>query len=192
MRELVPGFCERDRAQAGEVKQQVLINGLIMRFRIYLLRGLCLLTGVAATHRTYLPAIGPAPLRFFAAKPASNVYLLPPLEMPAMSATNEAVQTTSPAAAKTKGIEPMTSSEGQTLHASTNTTTEVPQLLISEPLLSIPDTSTNELSMQALVQFFKHGQGGTNQIDTSVIFPLNFVPPRPVAPLSSAATYSSP
>jgi hypothetical protein len=82
--------------------------------------------------------------------------------------------------------------EGQTPHGLTNTTTDVPQSLISEPLPSILDTSTNELSMQSLVKFFKSGQGGTNQSDTGVFFPLNFVPPRPVSPPSSTATYSSP
>jgi hypothetical protein len=163
-----------------------------MRFRICLLRGLCLVAGLAATHRAYLPAVGPAPLRFLAHKPPSTVYLLPPLEIPSMSATNEAVQATSPAVAKTKSIEPLFTQEGQTRPGSTNTIADIPQSLISEPLFSIPDTSTNELSTQALVKFFKHGQGGTNQIDTSVFFPLNFVPPRPVAAPSSTATYTSP
>src|SRR5207253_1661120 len=117
-------------------------------------------------------------------------YLLPPLEIPAMSATNEAVQATSPAAAKTKSIEPLAPPQAQTLPGSTNTTTEITQSLISEPLLSIPDSPTNALSMQALVKFFKHGQSGTNQIDTGVFFPPNFVPPRPAASSSSTATYT--
>jgi hypothetical protein len=93
--------------------------------------------------------------------------VLPPLEIPAL-ATNEAVQATSPAAAKSMSIEPLVTQQPQTTHGSTNTTTDVPQSLISEPLYSIPDASTNELSMQSLVKFFKQGQGGTNQIDTGV------------------------
>ena len=163
-----------------------------MGFRTCLIRGLCLLAGVAATHRAYLPAVGPAPLRFLAHKLPANVYVLPPLEIPGLAATNEAAQATSPAAVKTTSIAPLVTQEGQTSHGSTNTTTDVPQSLISEPLPSISDTSTNELSMQSLVNFFKRGQGGTNQIDTGVFFPLNFVPPRPVSPPSSTATYSSP
>ena len=162
-----------------------------MRFRNCLIRGLCLLAGVAATHRAYLPAVGPAPLRFLAQKPPAKVYVLPPLEIPAL-ATNEAVQATSPAAAKTTSIEPLVTQQRQTPHGSTNTTTNVPQTLISEPLPSIPDASTNELSMESLVKFFKRGQGGTNQADTGVFSPLDFVPPRPVAPPSSTATYTSP
>ncbi|MEO8426408.1 MAG: hypothetical protein ABI651_04770 [Verrucomicrobiota bacterium] len=162
-----------------------------MRFRIWLLLGLCLLAGVAATHRAYLPAIGPAPLRFLAHKPPAGVYVLPPLEIPTIAATNDAVQAILPAAEKTTSIEPLVTQGGQASHSSTNTTPEILQSLISEPFPSL-DTATNELSMQALVNFFKHGQGGTNQIDTGVFFPLNFVPPRPVAPPASTATYTSP
>ena len=152
----------------------------------------CLLAGVAATHRAYLPVVGPAPLRFLAHKPPSSVYVLPTLEIPAMAATNETVLATFPAAAKTTNIEPLITQEGQNSQGSSNTTTDASQSLISEPFPSIPEASTNQLSMQALVNFFKHGQGETNQIDKGVFFPLNFVPPRPVASPSSTATYASP
>jgi hypothetical protein len=192
MRQSWLGFCACNRPCTGSVKRQVVINRLTMRFRICLICGLCLLAGVAGTHRAYLPAVGPAPLRFFAHKPPSSVHVLPPLEIPAMTATNEAVQATFPAAAKATSIEPLVTHIGQTPQGSTNTASDVLQSLISEPLPATPDTSTNELSMQALVKFFQHGQGGTNQIDTGVFFPLNFVPPRPVAAPSSAAIYTSP
>lgn len=141
----------------------------------------------AASANTYLPALGPAPLRIFSPLIPARVALLPPLAMfdppplpvPASpdSTTNQVVELGPPApppplAPATYGPPPPEPSTS----------------IVLDPTLggSPPDSI---ITPQMLVQFFK--PVGSNCLGGAWSVPA-FVPPNPPATRPSTATYRSP
>lgn len=128
----------------------------------------------------YLATVGPSALSFQqppAQKPTAAV--LPPL--PAAE--------TIPAAGVTSQLStPAPSVAQQEMHRSTNDTVAVQ----SPPSLALPllPETTNDVLVtpQMLLEFFRQKTGR----ETSVVLPLNFIPPQTSYRPSSTASYDSP
>jgi hypothetical protein len=126
-------------------------------------------TVLAGPQRGYLATLGPVPLRFQASPlPPTVVCVLPPpaREVPVASAPVCLQQMSQP----------------------TNETVAVQSPAPVAPS-TMPET-TNEaiVTPQMLLEFFRQKAGH----DTSVVLPLNFVPPQSSYRPSSTATYESP
>lgn len=149
----------------------------------------------ATAGQGYLPTVGPAPVRFETpAPPAPVTVALPPLifiEPRPLTDTNETVASASPAAATEPGAAP------------TETATSPPAettVLVSPlgPLESIgvttnplaPPVDTEVIAPQMLLKFFMR-PAGTNSAGVSIFAPVGFVPPQPLAPPSSSATFQT-
>jgi hypothetical protein len=151
-----------------------------MRWAIRLTALLLSIEAMAAGLRPgYLATLGPSALRFQqppAQKPTAAV--LPPL--PAAE--------TIPAAAVTSQASVPAPSVIQEMHRSTNDTVAVQ----SPPSLTLPllPETTNDVLVtpQMLLEFFRQKTGR----ETSVVLPLNFIPPQTSYRPSSTASYDSP
>jgi hypothetical protein len=128
----------------------------------------------------YLVTVGPSALRFQQPPaPKPMIAVLPPL--PAMD--------TAPVAGMTSlSSAPAPSVTQQDTHRSTNDTVAA-QSPSSLALPLLPETTNDVLvTPQMLLEFFR----GKTAHETSVILPLNFIPPQPLDRPSSTASYESP
>jgi len=125
----------------------------------------------------YLPAVGPAPLRFLAmAMPATNIFKPPaPAPLPLKPETERVDAPASPNPTNTPANVPI-----KTIFAPAGETNTIG---------GTPETTTPEgvISPQMLLKFFNKS---TNGVSSSVIMPMDFQPPNP-APAPSKATYST-
>ena len=163
-----------------------------MRLWHYLIGGLCLINMGGTPQRPYLPAVGPPPLRFFTVPPR-KLAELPPLSTSSGLKTNQDLHEVSG---------PMPMALDATSTTATNTLLQSSQVIanvtilgdsaLQEPSLVPTDVTTDELTTQTLMQFFRAKSGTTNHSGTGISLPFGFVPPRPNPVPSSSATYTSP
>jgi hypothetical protein len=140
----------------------------------------------------YLPVVGPPPLRFEALPSPSTVrFDLPPLESaPATVATNKVavvVAKTNPPPAPLEVVAPPPTPAPAVPPAESPAETAA----ISPPKASIAPFATPDAPLyypQMFLQYFTHG-AGTNTPGASVVVPMSFLPPVPLVPPSSSATY---
>jgi len=145
----------------------------------------------------YLPTVGPAPVRFETpAPPAPVTVAFPPLvfiEPRPLTDTNETVAPASPA-------ESVPNLPGA---APTEVTPPPPAevTIFVSPLGPLEPTgvATNSLAApaeteviapQMLLKYFMR-PAGTNSAGVSIFAPVGFVPPQPLAPPSSSATFQT-
>jgi len=135
----------------------------------------------------YLPAVGPAPLRFIVPPPAlaKATFVLPPLALPPAPVVAD------------EPPSPQASIEGNPL-----TGALPPEPILTAPVI-MPGTLTPEprlelvpeigsLTPQMFMQFFT-GHLATNSSAVGVYTPVSFVPPAPIqSPSSSAAFETTP
>lgn len=152
-----------------------------MRWAIRLTVLLLSIETVAAGFRPgYLVTVGPSALRFQQPPgPTPTIAVLPPLP----------TADTTPAAGMTpQSSAPAPSVAPQGTHLTTNDTMAVQ----SRPSLAFPllPEATNDVLVtpQMLLEFFR-GKAGH---ETSVMLPLNFIPPQTLDRPSSTASYDSP
>jgi len=131
----------------------------------------------------YLPAVGPAPLRFRpAAPPAANLVIMPlPPPDPPPSAPPSAASIPPPAAAaqaKTNAPAAGPASAPVLLTATNNPA--APE--------AAPPGSDPKISPQMLLKYFTPS---TNGVSGGTIAPLDFAPPPAAKPPSSTATFST-
>jgi hypothetical protein len=149
-----------------------------MRWVIRLTALLLSIEAMAAGLRSgYLVTVGPSALRFQQPPtPKTTVTILPPLP----------VADTTPAA--TAPPLPAPVADQQQTSQATNETVAVQ----SSPALALPllPEATNEVLVtpQMLLEFFRQKTGHA----TSVVLPLNFIPPQTAYRPSSTASYESP
>jgi len=154
--------------------------------------GLLAVTIAASAGDGYLPAVGPAPLRFElpASPKVSPAVVLPPLVL---------VETNRP----TPQVPPMASIVAEIPSSvETNAVTSAGPV---EPLVLAPEIVPDAIqtnAMQDMVplvgalnpQMFMHyftGRPGTNSSGVSIFTPVSFVPPVPVPPPSSSAAFQT-
>ena len=147
--------------------------------------GLLVVALCASAGPGYLPVIGPPALRFAPPLPPPPAVLipLPPLAVveprPAPSAVDPVPLATdfTNAAANPVLIDPFA----------------VP--LVAEPFPTLAPNVTSILPPETLVpqMFMKYfvGGAGTNATGVSIFSPVNFVPPLPIVPPSSSATFQT-
>jgi hypothetical protein len=145
--------------------------------------------GINGAIGAYLPALGPAPLRF-QSPPAfvATVSMLPPLRSaeaevlePEPAVTNEAAAAEPPVV---QPAAPAVSAERK------NTLAEaVPPVESAPPPPPVEIPATPIVTPQMLIEYFRPSATGTNA-GTSVIIPGAFLPPQSAPPSSSAATYN--
>ncbi len=164
--------------------------------------GLVALTTQAGGATGYLPAVGPAPLRFQELVSVAP-FALPPLQMhdPEPPAVEAAPTKSAPSAANTTpAVEPPVAASAlptlspKTVPTATDTNAvnvveplQIP-LLIPLPMPTPPDASAPAiLSPQMLLHFFNQ-QNSTNRAST-LVTPVEFSPARPSTLPSSTSTY---
>ena len=147
--------------------------------------GLLVVALCASAGQGYLPVIGPPALRFAPPPPPLPAVLipLPPLAVveprPAPSAVDPAPLATNftNAAADPVLIDPFA----------------VPP--VAEPVPALAPNATSLVPPETLVpqMFMKYfvGGAGTNGTGVSIFSPVNFVPPLPIVPPSSSATFQT-
>lgn len=160
----------------------------------------------------YLPAVGPAPLRFRAEVDGAP-FVLPPLAPPdppfvksketntveavtpttatpeTNTVTNEAVETVSVPDTNTMA-QPMIVDTNGVLSASAAVTTNVPPAVANPPVFIAPSAGAAPMSPQMLLQFFRDRSGSNTT--TTIVAPVGFTPPAPAIPPSSTATFNRP
>lgn len=159
----------------------------------------------------YLPAAGPAPLRFRAEVDGAP-FVLPPLAPPdppfvkskpdetntveaataatvTNTITNEAVETMSTPDINTVA-QPLAVDTNSVLSASAAVTTNVPPAVTSPPVFIAPGAGAAPMSPQMLLQFFRDRSGSNTT--TTIVAPVGFTPPAPAIPPSSTATFNRP
>jgi hypothetical protein len=153
----------------------------------------------ATAGQGYLPTVGPAPVRFETpAPPAPVMVALPPLvfiEPRPLTDTNETVASTSPAAATAPPNLPGAAPTEATTSSPAEVTVFVSPLGPLEPTgvatnsLAAP-AETEVIAPQMLLKYFMR-PAGTNSAGVSIFAPVGFVPPQPLAPPSSSATFQT-
>lgn len=164
--------------------------------------GLALVWAQTGTATGYLPATGPAPLRFQKPAPVASL-VLPPLLMhdPVPPAPEAAVAKPAPVVAKAPAA-----AEAPVAAPAQPTVTPAPapapvaiqtnamNVVVPPPTL-LPTTTSDTnapavLSPQMLLHFFN--QRNAPNRATTIVTPVEFSPARPPAPPSSTSTYISP
>lgn len=145
----------------------------------------------------YLPAIGPAPLRFAEPAPPVILALLPPLRVedpdPNQAAEPDAAAGEVAATAQTGSAVPPEKADGrhgQTILLPSDVAqageTNVASLTGTTVRVEIPATTEPAyVNPQMILQFFRSAHE-TNAAGTAVFVPVEFVPPSPKPPSSSA------
>jgi hypothetical protein len=157
----------------------------------YLIGGLCVVNMAGTPQRPYLQVVGPTPLRF--STPPRKLAELPPISTSSELTTNQDLQEVSG---------PMPMALAATSTTATNTLLQSPKVIANvtvpidmvqpETSLVPTETTTEELTTQTLMKFFRTNSATTNRADTGILLPFGFVPPRPNPVPSSSATYTSP
>jgi len=141
----------------------------------------------------YLPTVGPAPLRFETPAPLATVpVVLPPLvfiEPRPAAGTNETVASASPTnGPNTEAAEVMTPGPAEIPILASPLGPLVPIGVPTNPPAAPFDTEV--VAPQMLLRYFMHPVG-TNSAAISAFAPVGFVPPQPLAPPSSSATFET-
>ena len=139
-----------------------------------------LVCGVSATPG-YLPAVGPAALRFRPAAPSGTNLIrmpLPPPDVPASSPSTASTNTAADTEAKPAPTAANASSAPLTFTATNAPPQPEATGFGAEPLIS----------PQMLLKYFNRSTNGTG---VGIIAPVDFAPPAPAPPRSSTATYST-
>lgn len=156
----------------------------------------------------YLPAIGPAPLRFEQAPATGAVLTWKPLLLPAAlpAETNKAPDTAkTPANTTNNGVAILTANAAPPAQATIQTNNSTasslaaiktgdnnkPEMAPAPALFPAAQTGAlGPVTPQMLAEFFKPGPGGRDQNQTAVFVPaeINFQPPPP-PPAESRAVY---
>jgi hypothetical protein len=146
----------------------------------------------------YLPAVGPAPLRFARPTPPLVLTLLPPLLMREPEPLQPLGPPAPPGLDSTSNppIAPATvvAPTGPPLPPPPAPSPETNVMEIAGTTLPVDvprPVNPNLLSPQMLLQYF-HPPNGTNPGGASLLMPLEFVPPAPILAPPSRATYSTP
>lgn len=152
-------------------------------------------TATTGSTRGYLAEVGPAALRFQEPPPPRMAVLLPPLprEAPDVSASTEDGST---------NASPTTASLNETDANIPPWPPEMVPGMEPEPAAVPPTALTTSLeptamprptgpviSPQMLLDYFRPIRSGTNALIQGVTIPVQFIPPTPIAPPSSSATY---
>ena len=186
-------------ARAMSVKRNPVRRSGIMRQLALTMVGLGLVAAHTGDASDYLAAIGPAPLRF--QKPALAASLaLPPLLMhdpgpphPEVVPTNSAPVDADPRPAAEA---PASASAPALPPVPVATPTHAVDVVLPPPDLPPPARSDPDappiLSPQMLLHFFNKWSGTNSVSTTTIVAPVEFIPPRPSAPPSSTSTYLSP
>jgi hypothetical protein len=154
--------------------------------------GLLAFTLCATAATGYLPKVGPPPVRFEPPAPLREEprVVLPPLAVlePLRPPPVEIAKAATP---------PKESVPAEPALPIGETTVAVPVVVPAMPMLVIDPGTTNAapddhgvLAPQMFMKYFT-GQPGTNGNGISFFAPVEFVPPVPVAPVSSTATFET-
>jgi hypothetical protein len=117
----------------------------------------------------YLPAIGPAPLRFRPVPDRANAFIQLPLPEPANASTVPA----SPSSEQTEPANPFALSE--TLAPAAESGTNVMEAASPPLVAEAPTAEQQPISPRVFLQYFN---GGTNAPGSSATAPVDFTPPR--------------
>lgn len=145
----------------------------------------------AAAGPGYLPTVGPAPVRFETPAPLVEATVpLPPLvfiEPRPATDTVTAASPTSPAPNVTSAAPTETPTS-----ASAESSVFISPLGPPEPtgVATNAPADTEVVAPQMLLKYFTR-PAGTNSAGISVFAPVGFVPPQPLAPPSSSATFQT-
>lgn len=147
-----------------------------------------------AADAPYLPAVGPAPLRFArppVVKPATTQ--LPPLitvePRPAPAATPEVVPPVTPVTPVAPPPDP--ASADPVVPGIEPPPVQVPYDPVVSNGVEIARPDTENLTPQMFMKYFT-GRPGTNASGMTIIAPMPFVPPAPPAPSSTATFQTTP
>ena len=155
---------------------------------------------IAATYRShgdgsYLPGIGPAPLRFLPIITNINLTALPPLEMgdDEAEAQSESTETNLSSTNVESTVESATSAAGVTNDVDTVMSSEPPETNPEDAATFVaPSTGYSAvITPQMLTEYLRPASSATNGAGVSVFVPteVGFMPPSPQP--SSQATYKS-
>ncbi len=131
----------------------------------------------------YLPAVGPAPLRFLpAAQPAANLVKmpLPPPDPPPSAPPSTAVLPPAAAGTQAKTNAPAAGPLPATVLLTATNTPAAPE--------AAPSGADPRISPQMLLKYFTPS---TNGVAGGIFAPLDFAPPAAAKPASSTGTYSN-
>ena len=151
----------------------------------WFIRFTALLLGIETAAAGYLSSVGPSALRFQQPRTSKTAMaVLPPLP---------AVITNSASAAMPQTATLAPAIPQQESNRSTNNSITV-QSSPSPALPLLPEAATNDVLVtpQMLLQFFTQKSGHSSGGETSVVLPMNFVPPQTTYRPSSTASYESP
>jgi len=155
--------------------------------------GLLAATLCAATGQGYLPIVGPPAVRFEKPAPAPTepLLVLPPLTVieprPAVLPTEPPPTPSQPG--------PLAPSEPANPLADLTPLDPVvapagPALVMDPLATNLPSVDTSVFAPQMFMRYFT-GQPGTNGNGVSIFAPVGFVPPLPVPPPSSSASFQT-
>lgn len=153
--------------------------------------GLLVATLCAATGQGYLPVVGPPAIRFekLAPAPVEPTVVLPPLTIiePRPTVPLADPPATLPQLGPLAPSEPL--NPGVDLTPLDPVASPAAPALVMDPLANnLPPVDTSVVAPQMFMRYFT-GQPGTNGSGVSIFAPVGFVPPLPVPPPSSSASF---
>ena len=155
--------------------------------------GLLAATLCAAAGQAYLPVVGPPAIRFEKPAPAPDQppLVLPPLTFiePRPIAPLAEVPPTPPQSGPLAPSEPAAPVVDLT-HLDPIASPAAPVLGMDPLVTGAPPVDTSVLAPQMFMRYFT-GQPGTNGNGISIFAPVGFVPPLPVPPPSSSASFQT-
>ena len=137
----------------------------------------------------YLPLLGPGPLRFQSAPKPVSLASLPPLSMGEAMAEKSEKPDTKPAATNETATAVEKIQPPVPLEARAPDVANTNKLVVVTPFVLPGESSPVQVSPQALMKFFQTSPTGTNRPEAVVLVPLEFVPPTPLVPPPSKATF---
>ena len=147
-------------------------------------------TALAGRSDAYLPATGPAPLRFEVAMVRSFTFpKLKPADISTKTNVTEKTQSASASTEKSSAAAP--SDPAQEINPLPQTNPIGESVLPIGQRSSDPSSAAGDtlITPQILTEYLKPNLGATNGPSASVLVPFNFTPPTAKSPGESRATY---
>ncbi len=158
---------------------------MIMRCSLALMLGLMGAQTIAATPAGYLTRVGPAPLRF--GQPSAPIASVVSATSTNATAPSAAPKTEPAVAGFRVSMPGLAPAPASVVAVSSGPSDSAPCLGTVGP--ATPEEAV--VNPLLFLDFFKQGKAVTNDHETTVVVPINFVPPRRENVPSSTATYDS-